>query len=260
MRSHLGLGLVLCAATVLAACGGDDGDDQAEEDDLVRVISSTTQSTAAPVTAPAETSVSLPAGPSSTAAGAATTVSGGTSPNGSTTSAVDGSSTTTSTTADVPGQSNLTVDDEISTVGLGPVFVGMTVAEATQAAGTPLQPEGAVQGRCTFYKAADFAEPVSWLVSFDRIAAIHVESGSITTRSGIGIGTPAQQLRDTFGDQIQERPSPFDPAVTELVFVPTDENEARQRVIFEVDGSGNVARYRSGQLPEVEYGRDCSDR
>jgi hypothetical protein len=259
MRSRLVIGLVLSAAVVLTACGGGDGDDQADDDDLVTVISSTTQSTAPSTTGPSLPSEPDTTGPPGTAAGAATTVANGTTPDGSTTTAVDGSSTTTSTTADVPGQSNLSVDDEISTIGLGPVFVGMTVAEATQAAGTPLEPEGAVRGRCTFYRAADFADPVSWLVAFDRIAAIHVESGPITTRSGLGIGTPAQQVRDTFGDQIQERPSPSDPAVTELVFVPVDENEARQRVIFEVDGSGSVVRFRSGQLPEVEYGRDCQD-
>jgi hypothetical protein len=250
MRLPHCVGLLITASLLVAACGDDDSQ-STSDDDLVTVISSTTQSTSTTSTIVASSTAPLGSLSPTTATGGATSV-----PASSTT----GPEESTTTTADVPGQSNLSVDDDVSTVGLGPVFVGMTVAEAAQAAGTPFTAEAGGENRCTFYRAADFAEGVAWLVAFDRIAAVHIESGPITTRSGLGIGSSAQQVRDAFGAQVQERPSPFDPAVTELVFVPADENEANQRVIFEVDGTGSVVRYHSGQLPEVEYGRDCRQR
>lgn len=157
--------------------------------------------------------------------------------------------------------SNLTVDDRISTVGFGPVFVGMTLAEAAQAAGSAFVAEGRVVGPCSFYVATDFADAgVRWLVAYDRIAVVHVDQPGIVTRSGLGVGTTVADLQARFGDQLEERPSPFDATITEYVLVPTDENDARQRVIFEADASGTVVRYHSGQLPEVEYSAACDER
>jgi hypothetical protein len=226
----------------LAACSdGDDGTVTAPEPN-VRVISTTSSSTVPPSTTATSTST--------TAASTTSTADASTS--------TTGTSTTTSTTADVPGTSNLTATDRISTVGLGPVFVGMTVAEATQAAGSPFERLTPDLGPCTMYQATDFKDAgVRWLVAFDRIAVIHVDKPGVVTRSGLGVGSSAADVRARFGEQVTERPSPYDAAVTELVFTPLEENEARQRVIFDVDGSGQVVRFRSGQLPEVDYSANC---
>jgi len=230
-------------AMAAAACsdGADDEPVTAPEPN-VRVISTTSASTVPSTTAATSTS---------TAAASTTSVPGSST---STTATLE----TTTTTADVPGVSNLTATDRISTVGLGPVFVGMTVAEATQAAGSPFERLTPDQGPCTMYQATDFPEAgVKWLVAFDRIAVIHVEQPGVVTRSGLGVGSSAADVQARFGEQVTERPSPYDAALTELVFTPLEENESRQRVIFDVDGSGQVVRYRSGQLPEVDYSGNC---
>jgi hypothetical protein len=134
----------------------------------------------------------------------------------------------------------------------------MTVAEATQAAGSPFERLTPDLGPCTVYQATDFVDAgVRWMVAFDRIAVIHVDKPGVVTRSGLGVGSSADDVRARFGEQVAERPSPYDATLTELVFTPLEENEARQRVIFDVDGSGQVIRYRSGQLPEVDYSPNC---
>lgn len=250
VRSRLLTACVVAVPVLVlaAACSDDDGGQTADDPaDRVRIISTTTESTTPPsTTSSAPTSTS-----STTAAATSTTASSSTTAPGD----------TTTTTEDVPDISNLTTDDRISTVGLGPVFVGMTVAEAAQAAGSAFEPEGSVRGPCSFYVATDFADAgVRWLVAFDRIAGIHIDQPGIVTLSGIGVGSSADELRAAYGDLLEERPSPFDPAITEFVLVPVDEADADQRVIFEVDGSGTVVAYHSGQLPEVGYSANCDQR
>lgn len=229
-------------ALAVAACSdGDGGEPVVAPEPNVRVISTTTASTV----------------PSSTTVATTTTAVSTSSAPGSSTS-ITATTVATTTTADVPGTSNLTASDRISTVGLGPVFVGMTVAEATQAAGSPFERLTPDQGPCTMYQATDFKDAgVRWLVAFDRIAVIHIDMPGVVTRSGLGVGSSADDVRARFGTQVTERPSPYDATVTELVFAPSEQNEARQRVIFDVDGSGQVIRYRSGQLPEVDYSANC---
>lgn len=244
--------LTVCTVVLLltAACSDDDGASADDPEDRVRIISTTSSTVATSSTA---------SGPSSTTDGSSSTTAGGSSTSVSSSTSVAGDTTTT--TEDVPDVSNLSTADRISTVGLGPVFVGMTVAEASQAAASAFEPDGEVRGPCTFYVATDFADVgVRWLVAFDRIAVVHVDQPGIVTLSGVGVGSSAEEVRAAYGDLIEERPSPFDPAVTELVLVPVDENDANQRVIFEVDGSGNVVAFHSGQRPEVSYSATCDRR
>jgi hypothetical protein len=161
------------------------------------------------------------------------------------------------TTTDVPGQSNLSVDDRISTVGFGEVFVGMTVPEAEQEAAATFVADGPADNECAFYKPSDGPDGVRFLVAFGRVAAIHVTNPEVRTRSDLGVGTTQDELVARLSANLQSQPSPFVPGVTESVFVPTDENDANQRIIFDVDGSGRTVGYRSGQLPEVTYGPAC---
>ena len=197
-------------------------------------------------------------GSTTTTTGAGSTTS---APGGSTTTAPGGSTTTvaggSTTTSDVAGKSNLSTEDRISTVGFGEVFIGMTVAEAEQVAATTLVADGPAGNECAFFKPGDGPDGVRFLVAFGRVAAVHVTNPEVRTRSGLGVGSTQDELVARLSAQLETRPSPYLPGVTETLFVPTDENDANQRIVFDVDGSGKTVGFRSGQLPEVLYGAAC---
>ena len=96
-----------------------------------------------------------------------------------------------------------------------------------------------------------------FLVAFGRVAAVHVTNPEVRTRSGLGVGSTQDELVARLSAQLETRPSPYLPGVTETLFVPTDENDANQRIVFDVDSSGKTVGFRSGQLPEDLYGAAC---
>ena len=78
------------------------------------------------------------------------------------------------------------------------------------------------------------------------VERVEITTELITTRSGAGVGSTADELRTLWGDLLDES----DPAL--LQFVPQDEEDANFRIMFTmVDGA--VESYRAGRLPIVEY-------
>ena len=164
--------------------------------------------------------------------------------------------TTTSTT--FPPDAALTENATVTTVGLGPVFIGMTVDEAAEAARMSMVGEvDPDTPGCFFIRPQYGLEGVSFMVLDGAIARVDINPPStITTRSGAGIGMSEEALRELFPGQIEAAPT----YVVEregLQFVPRDENEAEFRVVFEME-NGVVAAYRSGKLPGVGSAVGCS--
>ncbi len=173
-----------------------------------------------------------------------------------TTSSSSTTSTTTATT--VPADAALTPDSKVSTIGMGPVIVGMTVEEAEEAAGLGFvgEPDPEVSETCYFITSEVDLEGVSFMVLEDAIARVDIDPPSeATTRSGAGIGSTEQELVELFGDQLEEN-SEYVIDGAALVFVPVDEIDANYRVVFEMQ-DGVVASYRAGRLPGVGFAEGC---
>ena len=151
------------------------------------------------------------------------------------------------------GPPTLSVRSTVSTVGLDTVNFGMTVAEAQEAAGTVLVPAGPT-GRCYHVVPHDAPEGIVFLVHEGTIERVDINSGPITTRSGVGVGSPETMVTDLFGDSI-ERQVRVDGTV-DLVFVPTDPGDRNYRVVFNVS-EGEVRAYKSGRLPQVTLDTGC---
>jgi hypothetical protein len=177
----------------------------------------------------------------------------------STTSATPASSTVSITTTSVPNKAakpgaktkpTLDADSSLSTVGLDSVTFGMTAKQAQRAAGTKLIPESTPNTNCYWLTAAKAPDGIRFMVSEGTIERIDIVGGPITTRSGVGIGTPVERVVEFFGDQID----PSEDGRT-LTFVPSDESDAEFRVIFETDGAV-VTSLRSGRIPQIRW-TDC---
>lgn len=154
----------------------------------------------------------------------------------------------------VPPGASLTQSSNISTVGMGPVLVGMTVAEAEAAAGMRLL--GEPNSDCYYVEPESGIPGVGFMVLDGRIGRVDVyASGTVATVSGARIGMTEGEIVALFPGQIEESFEYFDGKA--LIFVPVDEVDREYRVVFEIQ-SGVVFGMRGGILPAVQLNEGCS--
>jgi len=161
------------------------------------------------------------------------------------------------TTAPQAGQGTALTDEaRVSTLGLGPVFMGDTLELVTEKLGVALDPDELGNEVCRFYAAPGGPPGVAFMVSFGRVSRIDIsEPSTIKTRSGAGIGSTKDEIAALFGERIVVSPHPETDGEY-LTFVPVDEG-SNLRVVFETNTEGVVTKYRTGQLPEVDYTPGC---
>lgn len=145
----------------------------------------------------------------------------------------------------------------ISTVGFDDITFGMTVVEAEAESGVCLRPDRPVNQECYRVVPDPGPDGISFLVTEGTIERVDVFGGSVTTRSGIGLGSSEAEVAEQFGVALEVRPHPQGGG-NELVLVPTDEADAEFRVVFETNGE-TVTRYRSGRRPQVDDPLPCPD-
>ena len=247
--------VVVVVAGVIWWLGRDSGDDvdaPAVSDDTGELIQDTE-----PVTQPAIDDDSQGDDPADDAGATETTETTSTTSTSTTTTTVLPTTTTITT---VPpenpeqfGPPTLSNRSTVSTVGLDTVHFGMTVNEAQEAAGTVLVPAGPT-GACYHVVPFDAPEGIVFLVHQGTIERVEINSGPITTRSGVGVGSPESMVTDLFGDRI-EREVRVDGTV-DLVFVPRDPGDQNYRVVFNIS-EGAVRAYKSGRLPQVLLDTGC---
>lgn len=250
----LALIAIVGAGLFVLSWDGDDADTSAETDDgdvgddpdgLVTTTSSTTTTT---TTVPVSAAIPVDCGvdEDTTTTTASTT----------TTSAVDSDDEESDANdePDLPLVPTLGPNSSLSTVGLDKVAFGLTVRAATQAAGTEFHPCGPVND-CYRVTAADAPSGISFLVHEGTIERIDIVGDSpITTVSGAGIGTTADELDGLFGDRLER--VDLAEGVVDAIFVPTSENDAEFRVAFTtVDGV--VETLRAGRVPLVLEADPC---
>ena len=161
--------------------------------------------------------------------------------------------TTAPPDADDYGPAQLNAGSPVTTVGFGAVTFGLTVAGAQQAAGTAMIALGA-ESDCYRVVAHRGPEGVTFLVHEGTIERVDIDSGPVTTRSGVGIGTAESTITDLFGDKIRSQTRPD--GSTDLVYVPVDPGDRNYRVVFNVV-DGAVRSFKSGKIPVVLTDTGC---
>jgi len=163
---------------------------------------------------------------------------------------------TTTTTGPRAGQGvELTDTAKVSTIGLGPIFVGDLLTTVEEKLGVTLLVDETrpVRDACRYLLVPGGPPGVSVMAAFDRVARIDIDSPSaITTRSGARIGSTKDEIVGLFGAKIQVSAAAADDGSELLTFVPVDEKDQNLRIVFETNSDGVVVRYRTGQLPEVD--------
>lgn len=153
----------------------------------------------------------------------------------------------------------LTEQSKLAINGIGPVDLGMTVAEASTAAGVQLVSLGSKPSAvCSEYKPASGLNGVRFMVAKGKIARIDIDSKAIATVSGAKIGDTESRTKSLYSGQLQVSRLPNSTKGKYLTFVPKTERDKNLRLMFETDGQ-TVRRIRVGKLPEVGFIEGCLD-
>lgn len=168
--------------------------------------------------------------------------------------------TTTLPTTTAPLE-RLSASSRLSLDGLGPVDIGMTLDQASAAAGTPIRipPDDPHDGDCRYAYAAGVPE-VAFMVINGRIARVDVGDRSgrrVTTVSGVGVGDAEEAVKRTYPGRIRVEGHPYRPSGHYLVYVPADPALAHLSMIFETDGQV-VTTFRAGMKGAVAQIEGCS--
>jgi hypothetical protein len=146
----------------------------------------------------------------------------------------------------------------ITTKGLGPVRVGMTISEVSSVLGVRLDVDAPLErgSTCRTATASRGFEGVNFMFTSGRLARVYVTSGSYQTPSGARVGLTEQQIKKLYSGQLRVEPHAYGDGHY-LTFVPKDAADRNDRIVFETD-SGRVMAIRAGRLPEVEYIEGCA--
>lgn len=115
---------------------------------------------------------------------------------------------------------------------IGAIELGFEPAAVTGATGGI--PVAAAGTAC--HVATLDGDPYSPLFTFrdGLLVVVQVFTPDLVTRSGIGIGSSSADVASAYGDQIEARPDPNDPARQLLIFVPSDPENQIYRLVFDL--------------------------
>ncbi|MEO0868139.1 MAG: hypothetical protein AAFY17_06760 [Cyanobacteria bacterium J06642_11] len=159
--------------------------------------------------------------------------------------------------------------ETVSIGGLGPVMFGMTIQEAANAAKVSFVAAPSRQATvCQYYLPEKFdaakakrtgpIDGIGLMVVNDQIIRIDVWPGSpIKTRSGVGIGSTAEEVKRAYDDNLEITDHPY----TDGSYLTLDSEASGTNLyslVFETDRSGQVVQFRAGQIPAVTWTEGCS--
>jgi hypothetical protein len=148
--------------------------------------------------------------------------------------------------------------DSIASVtvhGVGPLRVGMTLAEARKALGGALViPRGADTLGCDYVTWRGGPRGLHVMIDEGRIARVDVDSTSLATAAGARVGDSEERIRRLYPGRVAVTPHKYEDGHYLTVNAAGDSSFA---IVFET-AKGRVTRYRAGRRPAVEYVEGCS--
>ena len=152
------------------------------------------------------------------------------------------------------GVATLDAASSVSTVGIDQIMFGMTVHDAQVAAGSQFTPVTPI-GHCYLVVPDDAPPGITFWVVAGTGERVDVDTRTITTRSGAGIGDTEDRIREMFGERIHTTLLP-DGSGNLLAYVPKDVADATYRVMFLSNGL-QIIRMWAGRLPWAEELGGC---
>lgn len=172
-------------------------------------------------------------------------------------------STITSTATSAPSTSATTkttgrlVEYEVGFGHLGPIEVGMSLAEVEDAAGIEVRRSGDFPGpECAQWFPVS-SPNVEFLALDDRLVSVTVGT-PFATGAGVGVGADRDAILGAYGaDNVQERTNRFQ--VTEVLVTPPVPESSELRILFSMTpGADEVQFIKTGTLGALNLDEGCA--
>jgi hypothetical protein len=142
----------------------------------------------------------------------------------------------------------------ISFKGVGPITLGMTIAQARKAAGHGIVGGSEVTPGCRQDTVLPKRFGLTTLRMKGKIRVLYVSRTAMPTAKGIRVYDTLARLQAKYGSKLSERPS--DVSSTDRVFVVTS---GSREMKFTVSGdTGRISEIATGLKPEVDFSEHCS--
>jgi hypothetical protein len=145
--------------------------------------------------------------------------------------------------------------------GYGPVRVGMSLADASDALGEQLSASFSDFEVCDYVHPHRFPAGVSLMVLRDSVGApesierIDVESSGVATAEGARVGDSEASVQKRYAGRVTVQPAKYaGPEGKYLVVTPAD---SATRIVFETL-NGRVASYRAGNSEAAQLVEGCA--
>lgn len=157
--------------------------------------------------------------------------------------------------APAPDTSNGPDRWRITPHGIGPVMIGVPLADVATAIGaSPDIPPA--ERECGYVQATGAPAGVIFMVRDGIIARVDVREAGVLSGEGIGIGATEAEVKARYGAQVTQQPHKYTDGHY-LVVRPMSADSATHRLVFVTDGSV-VTSMHGGRLPEAEWVEGCS--
>jgi hypothetical protein len=169
------------------------------------------------------------------------------------------SSDTTDSASSVVAAKTINTDTAmtVTETGYGQLRVGMTVANAATALGSPVPSNSGLDSACTYVHLANSPAGMRIMINGGTVARIDVDSSTIATGLGARVGDSEARIRELYGPRLTVEPHKYLPNGHYLIVTPFPPTDSNFRLVFETDGS-RVTTYRAGRLPEVTWAEGCA--
>ena len=147
----------------------------------------------------------------------------------------------------------------LSEYGIGPLRIGMTVAEAAAALGGGFA-DSDIGNPPDCTQAVVTRAPPGFGVHLEngKVAEIYAEGGSIAAASGVRIGDPVTKIRPLYpGSRIVRYQNRDTDDAYGLSVTPGTDTTSPYRIVFQTDGKV-VIGISAGVIPTVEYSEGCA--
>ena len=136
--------------------------------------------------------------------------------------------------------------------GIGPLRVGVPLAEASRTLGETLR---VTQAGCDHANPATMPEGILLMVIDDTVARVEVDSAGIRTTEGAQVGDSESRVLELYGARARIEPHKYTYPDGHYVVV-TPPGDTLHRIIFETL-KGRVTTYRAGRVPAVQLVEGC---
>jgi hypothetical protein len=141
--------------------------------------------------------------------------------------------------------------EQVTVDGMGPVRIGMSAEQVEKAVGAPLTLVGDAS-HCTDGTLAGAPDGLSLMFMENSLVAVSVDSpATISTASGMRVGTTRDELLDTYGDEITT--DSVEDGSERLVFAPTAPRFGGTVIVFDLS-DGQVERFAAGTRDAATVG------